>query len=153
MKFRKNAEGLIILKDREGDDVGFRFPIDAREALSKVDEDGEARYTCPPSSVVGFKEELAEINERKNRDKRQYMEKAVNKGIKTTLGKEISPEYLVPEENIGAGQRVSIDENPRETDNKAVEDMGFEDEENEPLTVEDKPKKKPGRKPAVKEEK
>jgi hypothetical protein len=43
MKFEK-INGKYWLKNREGEEVGFNFPVDAREALNILGEDGKPIY-------------------------------------------------------------------------------------------------------------
>ncbi|MFW9871960.1 MAG: hypothetical protein ACFFG0_02585 [Candidatus Thorarchaeota archaeon] len=47
MEFKKNINGKIVLKDAKGKEVLFDFPVDARQALELVDEDGGQRYFLP----------------------------------------------------------------------------------------------------------
>jgi len=131
MRFKKNYNGKIVLLDRKNEEVEFSHPVDVIQALEMVDEDGEARYTCPKESLVSFRDEVKDAKKRKDIRKEIARQSAERKGIRTTSGKEVPREFLIDEENL-------IDEdfvqpNPENIDNlegageNALDEMGFED--------------------------
>ena len=53
----EKIEGKYWLKDREGEKVAFNFPVDAREAMSRVGEDGQPLFFMIEEEVTEVKEE------------------------------------------------------------------------------------------------
>lgn len=143
MKFKKNSEGKIILKDREGNDVGFRHPVDVREALDKIDDDGEKRYTLPRSSIMSLSEEVTENKAMKNIEKKIRFDRLKNKGIRTTSGEIISSEHLIDEDDEDSVRIDSGIDNLEGEEDDVLDEMGFEDsgeDEADPVIEDNKPR-------------
>jgi|GEM_PF-6435454 hypothetical protein len=144
MRYRRNANGKIILKDRNGKEVAFQFSVDVNEALRAKGVNGECPYTIPKSSVIGIAEEMAEDKAKKNINNR--------KKIKTTSGENIPDEFFEDEDPLDENF-VGVDPSKDnfEDDEKALDKLGLEDlNEEAAVPVADAPKAR-GRKPSVKE--
>ncbi len=155
MRYRKDAKGRIILKHKDGNEVAFHFAVDANEALVSVDENGEHNYTCPKSSIISATEEMRENISKRIVEKKKQKENLKRRPIRTTMGKNISDDFLVDEDEENAIDENFVQSDTRDDigeDDKVLDEMGFKDPDDEvdnDVPKKDTPKTR-GRKPSVK---